>query len=191
MPRLIPTVLAIACAGFTAPTLHAAEAEALAYARAQLAALGETPDITSVVKAGNLRHGALDEAQILDLDAAWRAEIGSTSDTVIAPVLESDASDALREIVEAANGRIVEIIVMDKMGMNAAISAITSDYWQGDEAKYLETYPKGAGAVFVDTVEFDESSNLYLQQVSGTLTDPATGMPIGAVTFGLDASAFN
>ena len=49
---------------------------------------------------------------------------------------------------------------------------------------------KGPDAVHVSEVEFDESSQTYQMQVSMSVTDPASGAVIGAVTFGLDAQAF-
>ncbi|WP_216641209.1 hypothetical protein [Oceaniglobus roseus] len=158
--------------------------------RSQLATLAATPDVLAAVAAGNNRHAAMDEAAILVADAEWRAEVGTTNDGMITAMTESPASAALRAMVEASNGQITEIIVMDNKGMNAAISAVTSDYWQGDEAKFQETYPKGAAAIHVAEIEFDESSQIYQQQISVTLVDPALGQPVGAVTFGLDAGAF-
>ena len=77
---------------------------------------------------------------------------------------------------------------MDAQGLNVAASGLTSDYWQGDEAKFTETYGKGAGAVHFGEVEFDESSQTYQAQISVTVTDPATGQPIGAITVGVDAA---
>ncbi len=79
---------------------------------------------------------------------------------------------------------------MDALGLNVAASGVTSDYWQGDEDKYSKSYGAGPGAVFVDAIEFDESSQSYQGQVSFSLTDPVTGQMIGAVTVGLNAEAF-
>ena len=92
--------------------------------------------------------------------------------------------------VERSEGRITEIILMDSRGMNVAVSDITSDFWQGDEAKYQETYLVGADAVHVGEVELDESSQTYQAQVSFVVTDPQTGESIGAVTVGLNAAEF-
>ena len=40
-----------------------------------------------------------------------------------------------------------------------------------------------------DEIEFDESTQSYLAQVSVTLSDPSSGAPIGAMTIGLDAES--
>jgi hypothetical protein len=78
---------------------------------------------------------------------------------------------------------------MDQHGLNVAASAMTSDMWQGDEAKFTETYSMGAGAVHFSEVELDESTQRYQAQISVTIVDPATGEPIGAMTVGVDAEA--
>jgi hypothetical protein len=63
----------------------------------------------------------------------------------------------------------------------------TSDYWQGDEAKFQKSFANGSGAVFVDEVEFDDSSQAYLVQISVPVLD--NGTAIGAITFGIDVEA--
>ncbi|MFD2854813.1 hypothetical protein ACFSZS_08595 [Seohaeicola zhoushanensis] len=78
---------------------------------------------------------------------------------------------------------------MDNRGMNVAVSDVTSDFWQGDEAKFQQTFPRGPAALHVSEVELDESSQIYQAQVSFTVTD-AQGAPVGAVTIGLNAEAF-
>jgi hypothetical protein len=78
---------------------------------------------------------------------------------------------------------------MDARGLNVAASTPTSDYWQGDEAKFTDTYSQGPGAIHVGDVEFDESTQSYQGQVSIVVVDPDTGNPIGAITVGLNAEA--
>lgn len=77
-----------------------------------------------------------------------------------------------------------EIFVMDNQGANVAMTDKTSDYWQGDEAKFKKSFNDGAGAVFVDDVEFDDSAQAYLVQVSVPVKDG--DKVIGAITFGID-----
>ena len=58
------------------------------------------------------------------------------------------------------------------------------------DKKYTKTYGAGAGTVFVDAVEFDESAQSYQGQISISLTDPSSGVVVGAMTIGLNAEAF-
>jgi hypothetical protein len=99
------------------------------------------------------------------------------------------AADFLRGQVDASGGRITEVFIMDRHGLNVAASAMTSDMWQGDEAKFTETYSMGAGAVHFSEVELDESTQRYQAQISVTIVDPSSGEPIGAMTVGVDAEA--
>ena len=78
---------------------------------------------------------------------------------------------------------------MDAQGLNVAASDMTSDYWQGDEAKHSETYGAGPDGFHISEIEFDDSTQRYQAQVSFTLIDPATGSAIGAVTVGVDAES--
>ena len=88
---------------------------------------------------------------------------------------------------DQAGGLYTEIIVMDGKGLNAGQSAVTSDYWQGDEDKWSKTYAARPDAVFVDEVEKDESRRrCFSSQVSFTIIDPATNQVIGAITFGVN-----
>lgn len=144
----------------------------------------------AAVRNSNILHAGLSEAEILDLDTAWRSEIGQSPSPTIDAVVTSEVSRSLRGFVDRSEGRITEIILMDSRGMNVAVSDITSDFWQGDEAKYQETYLIGADAVHVGDVELDESSQTYQAQVSFVVTDPQTDEPIGAVTVGLNAAEF-
>lgn len=41
-----------------------------------------------------------------------------------------------------------EIFVMDNQGANVAMSDKTSDYWQGDEDKFVRSFAGGEGKVF-------------------------------------------
>lgn len=146
-------------------------------------------EIVSAINAQNASTASYDQATIDELDSRWRAEVGGSDAPTITPVLNSNAADFLREQVEAAGGRITEVFIMDAQGLNVAASSVTSDYWQGDEAKFSETYSRGADAFHLGDIEFDESTETYQGQISLTIVDPATGQTIGAMTVGIDAEA--
>jgi hypothetical protein len=145
------------------------------------------PRLAQAILAQNAMTAGYTQADIDGLDQTWRAEVGSADSVLIRSVLDHGASSILREWVDTAGGTITEVFVMDARGLNVASSALTSDYWQGDEEKFTETYPKGPGAVHISEVEFDESTQTYQAQVSISLVDPATGAAVGAMTVGLNA----
>ncbi|QPM90106.1 hypothetical protein [Pseudooceanicola algae] len=163
------------------------EASMRDYLESELLIWAFDPVIIEAVRAHNVETAGIDQAWIDAADLRWRAEVGSANQPTIGPVLNNIASDFLRAQIEASAGTVVEVFIMDANGLNVAAAVPTSDYWQGDEAKFQQTFDVGPGAVFVDEVEFDESVQAYLGQVSLTLTDPETNEPIGAMTVGLNA----
>ena len=111
--------------------------------------------------------------------------MGAASTPTIDPVLNGVVADMLRAMRDESEGLFTEIFVMDNLGLNVAASDTTSDYWQGDEAKWQQTYPAGAGAVHISEVELDESTQTYQAQVSVSIAGP-DGAPVGAATFGVN-----
>ncbi|MEL6266147.1 MAG: hypothetical protein AAFR52_10965 [Pseudomonadota bacterium] len=142
------------------------------------------PVFVYAIREQNETFGTLSERRIKRMDRQWIAENGRGP--MIGDLLDRQASIILRDRRELSSGVITEIILMDKYGLNVAISDPTSDFFQGDEAKYQDTYLIGPGAVHVSEVEFDDSTGVDQTQVSMTVVDPDSGAPIGAVTFGIN-----
>ncbi|TMM55601.1 hypothetical protein FDT80_03460 [Sulfitobacter sabulilitoris] len=146
--------------------------------------------VVSAIQSQNQRTASASAEDIAKWDTEWRSQVGTAASPLIDQVLQTPLSAFLSEQVAASGGRINEIFVMDAQGLNVASSAVTSDYWQGDESKFSQSFGQGAGTIFVDEVEFDESTQTYQGQVSVALSDPATGAVIGAMTIGLNAESF-
>lgn len=144
------------------------------------------PALVEAVKAQNAEKGGLGATDIEALDQAWRAEADAGSGPLIDAVLSNPLSAMLKQKQEASDGLFLEIFVMDGKGLNVGQSAVTSDYMQGDEAKWQETFAKGPDAMLIDEIEFDDSAGAFVSQVSQTVVDPATGAPIGSVTVSIN-----
>lgn len=185
-------VFAAALTGMLAAPAFAADPTAAmtSYVRESIMAWTSDAALVDAVIVRNGETAGLSEDDIIALDNQWRAEVGTASTPTIDSVIGTGASEFLRQQVTASGGIITEIFVMDQRGLNVASSGVTSDYWQGDEDKFQQTYSVGPDAFHVSEVEFDESAQTYQGQVSFTLNDPATGAVIGAVTVGLNAEAF-
>ena len=158
---------------------EAAPQKVVDLANGALAAYGQDPVIVEAVKAENAKGKTLD--QIKEMDEKWK-ETAGVADYMQA-LMDNEAGKYLREIMDG-QPYFAEIFVMDNQGANVAMTDKTSDYWQGDEAKFQKSFNNGAGAVFVDEVEFDDSTQTYLVQVSVPVLDG--GKAIGAITFGID-----
>jgi hypothetical protein len=178
--------LALASISSTAAAADLA-VEARGYVQKFVTPWASNPLLIAAISAQNAAHATLEPSQILELDQVWRSEVGQPSQPTISRIVQNPASEFLREQVQASRGLIAEAFVMDYHGLNVAAAAATSDYWQGDEAKFIETFPRGSHAMHISDVDFDESAHLFLIQVSFTISDPATGAPIGAITIGLNA----
>lgn len=165
------------------------EASMRSYLKDQISAWVDNPVILSAVQSQNLKSIAYSQSQIDEMDLDWRAQVGAGNSPIIDPVLNNATSDFLREQVLASDGLITEIFVMDARGLNVAASDVTSDMWQGDEAKFTQTFLVGASAAHFSEVEFDESSEQYQGQISMTIVDASSGEPIGAITVGVDPEA--
>lgn len=145
--------------------------------------------IVDAVKAQNEKNANLSQADIDRLDKQWRSETKAAQRPLIDEVMSTGVSKRLQDIRNEGRGLITEVFVMDNKGLNVGQSDVTSDYWQGDEDKWQKTYLGGADAMFIDEVEFDESTQTFQSQLSMPVVDPASGEVIGAVTFGIDVNA--
>ncbi len=131
----------------------------------------------------NTEQSDLDARAIEALDQRWRAERAQVGDRpLIAELMARPLSNYLIRRQAMSGGLYTEIFVMSRQGLNAGQSSITSDYWQGDEAKFQKTYPVGPDAVFVDAPEFHAESGTWRAQVNLALADPDSGRALGAVT---------
>lgn len=91
----------------------------------------------------------------------------------------------LRKLVES-NRAFSESFVMDDKGANVCMTNRTSDFWQGDEAKWQKSFNGGNGQTFIDKPTYDTSAKQILVQVSVPVIDH--GKTIGAITVGVAPS---
>ena len=175
------TTVIIALVFIMTPTLFAEKApkKVVAFANSTLAGLGSDPIIVAAVKKENAKSKTL--SQIKTMDVKWKKTPGIAG--FMKALMDSQCGKHLQSIRDS-KPYYSEIFVMGKLGENVAMSDKTSDFWQGDEAKFKRSFNNGKGAVFVDDVEFDDSSQAYLVQVSVPVKDGSK--VIGAITFGID-----
>ena len=140
----------------------------------------EKPVVFISLDGQNTQHATLKQKDIDALDKQWRNETKSEDQPLIAAVLSNPLSNYLTQIQAASAGLYTEIFVMDKTGLNAGQSSITSDYWQGDEGKFQKTFSVGSNAVFIDDPELNEDSNTWRSQLNITVAQD--GKAVGAIT---------
>ncbi len=191
--RLVTTLTAVfAALGFLAPP-HGPATAANDYVQQirseivpRVQSWAANPVVIAALKAQNQSHSGLTQSEIDKMDKQWRSETSAGGGTLISKVLGNELSKFLGGVKSDGRGVYTEIFVMDNKGLNVGQSDVTSDYWQGDEAKWKKTYLAGADSMLIDEVEFDESTQTFQSQLSLPVVDPATNEVIGAVTVGVN-----
>lgn len=154
-------------------------------AKTKIAVLVGNATVQSAIKAQNSKHTGLSQADIDNLDKQWRAENKGSSKPMIDATLSNALSKYLSSEKGKSDGLYTEIFIMDNKGLNVGQSDVTSDYWQGDEAKWQKTYSVGAGAIHIGKLKKDESTQQIQVQLSVAITD-ASNAVIGAITVGVN-----
>jgi hypothetical protein len=144
---------------------------------ARLQAWGSDPAIVAAVKAQNGKR--VTATQVKSLDEQWSA---GKAEPLVKQVTTGPCADHLRKLV-TGNAGYGETFLMDNQGALVCATAKTTDYWQGDEAKWQRAYSEGKGEVFIDRPKFDDSSSQRLAQISVPVLD--NGAAIGAITIGI------
>lgn len=121
------------------------------------------------IQSQNNKFIALSSKEIDDMDKQWRKERESDDQPLIAETLASPVSSYLKQVQIRSRGLYDAIFIMDKNGLNVGQSAITSDFWQGDEAKFEKTFGTGENTVFIDDPEYDKDIGIWISQLSFTI----------------------
>lgn len=138
---------------------------------------GEDPILIAAVKAQNAKSMTLD--QIQKRDKEWMATTGM--DDQMKAMMKNSGAQELDKL-EATKPYFFESILMDNQGANVAMTNKTSDYWQGDEPKFINAFK--VGGVDIGKSKFDDSAKAYLIQVSIPVVDG--GKVIGALCVGIN-----
>ena len=117
--------------------------------------------------------------RIQEIDRAWQR--GGDPQGLATSLVGNDCARSLQSLLRSGGG-FGEAFVTDSRGALVCASRRTSDYWQGDEAKWTRAWAGGSGAVFVSNVTRDASTGLDLLHISAPLR--AEGRLVGVLTVG-------
>lgn len=146
----------------------------------KLIKIGTDPVIVRAVNAQNAKSVSLD--RIKEMDKTWMHTPGVNA--FMKSLMTNACAKKIKGIQSSAT-YYSEIFVMDNKGANVCMTSKTSDYWQGDEAKWKRSYNNGSGGTDISDVKFDDSTQAYQVQISFPVKDG--GKVIGAVTVGVNA----
>ena len=121
----------------------------------------------------------LGRERIRQIDASWQR--GEDPEGLATSLGSNDCAQALRALLGSSHG-FGEAFVTDARGALVCMSRRTSDYWQGDEAKWSRSWAGGTGAVFVSKISHDDSTGLDLMHISAPIR--AGGGLVGVLTVG-------
>jgi ABC-type transporter Mla MlaB component len=155
------------------------DAKVRIFAKEKLIPLVAHEILVQEVKAQNAKKVSL--AEIQSVDKAWMA--AEAEMPIQKEKLSNACAVALKEIAKSLPA-LREVFAMDDQGANVGQNNLTSDYWQGDEDKWKNSFAAGKGGVDVGKAKMDKSAGSVLQQVSLPLAD-AEGTIVGAITFGV------
>ncbi|WPB80564.1 PDC sensor domain-containing protein [Archangium violaceum] len=142
----------------------------------ELRRMATDPAVVREVKRQNARRVSLES--IRQWDEEWRATPALTP--LKRQLLGSPCARTLERHRAQLGQKVAEAFVMDNQGALVGATRRTSDYWQGDEPKWRESFNGGRGGELREKPFFDESSQSYVVQVSLPVKDGAR--VIGALT---------
>ncbi|MEO5509592.1 MAG: hypothetical protein ABIV28_06780 [Longimicrobiales bacterium] len=168
-------VLIILLAGCSSPADD--ERKDLEAEAAVLLSWGIDPTLVSAVATQNAQNLTLTEIQRRDTE--W---VAGRDTARVRQMTTGACADRVRQLM-AQKSIYSETFVMDNQGALVCASEKTSDYWQGDEDKFIKSYKSGTGGTFIGPSELDASSGEHLAQIS--LPIRSGGTVIGAITIGI------
>ena len=144
------------------------------------------PKLEKTLTARNLKVRHFSVPEILERDKKWTESFLKNDYSYSIDLVDQTLSAELREVKKQSQDMITEIIVTDARGLNLAISDMTSDYWQGDEAKFTEVFGKPANTLFFGPINYDESTKRFQLHLSVPLYSEDNFEPQGVMVFGVD-----
>lgn len=137
-----------------------------------------TPLLIDAVRDQNLKNTGLEDIQRIDNE--W---IDGRADDLATTLVTNPAGRFLNEKINKNAMLYTEAFLCDSKGAVVGEYPKTSDYWQGDEEKFIQSYNNGNGRDYIGALEFDESTQTYSVQVSVPVLDD--GRTIGVLVVGL------
>ena len=143
--------------------------------------LGFHPKLIAAVRRQN-REG-LNLTTIQQRDQEWT---NSKALTPFKLALQTNRAGKILTRLVQENESFSEAFLTDNQGANVAAYPPTSDYWQGDEQKWIASFNQGSGQLFIGALERDESAQTVEVQISAPVMDD--DQTIGVLVMGVTLS---
>ncbi len=145
-------------------------------------------DINQIIEAGPRQESFTD---VMTIDSQWQALVPVTTPDLAERILALPGSRALLAWQESHRGLVTEVMLINDMGTLAAMSQLTSDYWQGDEPKFqrvMENRVTGTEAerrLYISPIRYDTSAARFQVTASTTVSPDNGEAAIGVIVIGL------
>lgn len=135
------------------------------------------PVVVDAVRDANAKVRSMREIELID--TRWQETPGV--DDFIQSILDHPAATRLREL-RSSHPELQEAFLTDRMGANVASTNKTSDFYQGDEDKFVDAYHDGAGALHIGKISRDESIQSFSVQIGVPVMDEGKAIGVLVVT---------
>ncbi len=122
--------------------------------------------IVNAVKKQNKLETSLEE--IKQLDQEW---VNNDKLAFAQTLQNNNVGQLLRAKVLSNKSLYSEAFLCDKNGAIVGEYPQTSDYWQGDENKFINSFNGGKGKIIVNDFKYDASTKSYAVQISVPVMD--------------------
>lgn len=137
-----------------------------------------SPLLIEAVTDQNRKNIRLEEIKRIDSD--WLA---GKADNLATALINNPVGQFLNEKINKNKFLYTEAFLCDNQGAVVGEYPKTSDYWQGDEDKFIQSFNDGMGRDYIGALKFDESTQAYSVQVSVPVL--YEGKTIGVLVVGL------
>jgi hypothetical protein len=141
-------------------------------------AWANNPIVIESVKNQNNKNIGME--QIRKIDQEW---VGGEKTDLMLRLQQNDVGKYLKEKVSSNKILYTEAFLCDNKGAVVGEYPTTSDYWQGDEDKFIKSYNGGNGQEWIGPIEFDDSSKTVTVQISIPVKE--NNQTIGVLIVGL------
>lgn len=162
------------------------------YNEIQLVILEQAKTVVTMAAKKSIVHAVEDHNslglvmdEILRRDKRWISS--HNRDAFKLELQENRSGVILKSMVLRNRAMYSEAFLTGNQGANVGAYPATSDYWQGDEDKFIIAFNKGNGQLLITPVEFDNSSGTYAAQVAAPVVDDK-GATIGVLFVGIKLS---
>lgn len=145
-------------------------------------------DVSQIIEAGPRQESYTD---VMTIDSQWQALAPLAIPEMAASILALPGSKALHAWQQSHRGLVTEVMLVNDMGTLAAMSQLTSDYWQGDEPKFQkvidnrETTPGNDRPLYLSPIRYDKSAARFQVTASTPVLSASREPAIGVIVIGL------